>query len=113
MTTTNKPRGNGLNSTQRLSVRVALATAATIVTLMGAQILALQDQTANRSATAANVGDQTNSTGNTSNTASDSVNSPTIDASTTTNLSNNDTSQQVVISAAPSQPRPVTRSSRR
>jgi len=121
---TSRKSGSVLNSTQRTAVRLALATGATIVTLMGAQILAFQDQSTSASAdVAANVLEQpvssinssSSSTTNTSNTddtrTTNSNQTASVAVASPTAIS--PTAQPTAIKTAAAQPTPRTRSSRR
>lgn len=116
MPVTKSPRPGALNSTQRASVRLALATGATIVTLMGAQVLALQAQTT--SDTTSQVESASNGVGQ---PISNIISTTTPGAPSTTNSGQSSKttavaptvqSTQTTIQAAASQPRPRTRSSR-
>ncbi|SRR5260221_13475979 len=110
MKPSNPQRGGALNPTQRMSVRLALATGATIVTLLGAQILALQDQsgTTSQQNTANIVEQPVNNTTNSNSGKSNTTNNTNTAISTPTA-----TTSSVVINTSSSQPSPSTRSSRR
>ena len=96
----NKSGNSRLNPAQKNTVRVALATGATIAVLMGAQTLAFSDKTA----AAQNQGQAQVITADTSYSSGDD--------NTDTTINTNYSSQNSSIYVAPTQPAPVSRSSR-
>ena len=114
MATTKNTRGNGLNTAQRMTVRVALATGATIVTLMGAQILALQDLSANTTAndTASVAQQPVSNVINTSNNG-DVEAIPTQQKAVVAQPTTGNQVQATITPVPTTQPQPRTRSSRR
>ena len=117
-------RTGALNSAQRNTVRVALATGATIATLIGAQTLALLEQPtvaiAARTNTTSSVSldqqlqsdVQSNVSDSQSINQSDDNNSSDDNSSVSQQVNSPTVVQQSSIQAAPSQPIPVSRSSR-
>ncbi|MBX3081600.1 MAG: hypothetical protein KF716_08170 [Anaerolineae bacterium] len=93
-------RANVLTSGQRFSVRLALATGATLAALLGVQTLALQDQSVSAAQTASVV------------TTSDDQASVVTNGSSTTIQATEQPATSVTIYTTSSQPRPSTRSSR-
>ena len=101
-------RNNILTSGQRFSVRLALATGATLTALMGVQTLALQEQSLYADTTISVTTSQITTTDAEGNEVALVVNNPSavIEATATAQ------STTAVVVTTSSQPRPSTRSSR-
>ncbi len=118
MASSNNQRQGTLTSGWRTTVRIALATGATVATLIGTQVLALADQTSSAAASAQTVNSSTNDPNSTVNT--DINNGPvfvpadsTSQDSAQSNYYSTRQGRQSTINPAPNQPAPSTRSSRR
>ncbi len=123
MASSNNQRQGTLTSGWKTTVRVALATGATVATLIGTQVLALADQSAN-AASAANTAANTQTANSTTNDPNGTLNTNINDGPVyaPADSTSQDSAQanaystrqrQTSISPASNQPAPYTRSSRR
>ncbi len=119
MASSNNQRQGILTSGWKNTVRIALATGATVATLIGTQVLALADQNSNSAANPQN----TNNTpsGALNSTANTDINNGPVyvpadesdQQAVQNNTTSNQRSRQSAVNPAPNQPAPSTRSSRR
>ena len=110
---TKEQRPGVLNPTQKMTVRLALATGATVVVLMGAQTLALFDQNWQTNTNTNNaVIQQDQSNTNSDNNTLDFSNGDDSSAYNSQQSTYYDQSQNYSIQSAPFQPRVRSRSSR-